>query len=153
MLNMSDKYCSADVAAEMIQNGEVIGVSGFTISGYPKLVPSALAKRAEKLHAEGRPFSVTLFSGASTGESCDGVLARSNAIAVRAPYQSNAEIRNGANKGLLNYLDVHLGLMGTRVREGYLPTPTTLIIEVAHVYDDGRVILSTSGGNYSGLKI
>ncbi|MCQ2106155.1 MAG: acetyl-CoA hydrolase [Fibrobacter sp.] len=147
MSMLSEKICSAENAAELIHDGEVVGVSGFTISGYPKLVPLALAKRAERLHEEGKPFSITLFSGASTGESCDGALINANAIAVRAPYQSNAAIRSSANKGILNYLDIHLGLMGTRVREGYLPAPTTLILEVAHVYDDGRVILSTSGGN------
>ena len=46
---LSDKICTPEEAAELIQHQEVVGVSGFTLSGYPKLVPKALAKKAERL--------------------------------------------------------------------------------------------------------
>ena len=35
---------SADEAAAMVKDGMVLGVSGFTASGYPKAVPHALAE-------------------------------------------------------------------------------------------------------------
>ena len=41
------KKCDAAAAAEMIQDGDILGVSGFTLAGYPKAVPLALAARAE----------------------------------------------------------------------------------------------------------
>lgn len=138
---------SAEEAAELICDGEVLGVSGFTLAGYPKLVPTALAKRAERLHAEGKPFQVTLFSGASTGDECDGALARAKAIRFRAPYQSNRDLRSAINCGDVFYADVHLGMMGRLVRTGALPRPTTAIVEAADVSADGKIRFTTSCGN------
>ncbi len=131
----------------MIVDGDVLGVSGFTLAGYPKEVPAALAARAEHLHAEGKPFKVTLFSGASTGDSCDGALSRADAISFRMPYQSNPNLRKGINGGSIDYIDAHLGKMGFWVRTGALPAPTVAIVEVTAILPDGRVCLSTSGGN------
>ena len=50
---IASKKCSAADAAAMIDNGAILGVSGFTLAGYPKAVPAALATRAEKLHSQG----------------------------------------------------------------------------------------------------
>lgn len=144
---IEDKKCTADEAALLINDGDVLGVSGFTLAGYPKVVPTALASRAEKLHAEGKPFQVTLFSGASTGDSCDGALARAEAVSFRMPYQSNPALRKAINSGAIKYIDAHLGKMGYWIRTGALPRPTVAIIEVTQILPDGRVCLSTSGGN------
>ena len=141
------KRCSAADAAAMINDGDVLGVSGFTLAGYPKEVPAALAARACMLHAEGKPFKVTLFSGASTGDSCDGALARANAVNLRMPYQSNSSLRKAINAGEIRYIDAHLGKMGYMVRTGVLPAPTVAVIEASAIMPDGRVCLSTSGGN------
>lgn len=141
------KKCSAASAAELINDGDVLGVSGFTLAGYPKAVPLALAKRAEQLHASGEHFQVTLFAGASTGDSCDGALSRAGALKLRMPYQSNPSLRKGINDGSIDYIDAHLGKMGYLVRTGAVPAPTVAIIEVSAIFPDGRVCLSTSGGN------
>lgn len=131
----------------MIKDGDVLGVSGFTLAGYPKVVPTALAERAERLHANGEPFKITLFSGASTGDSCDGALARADAVSFRMPYQSNPALRKAINGGSIKYIDAHLGKMGYWIRTGALPRPTVAIVEVTCILPDGRVCLSTSGGN------
>lgn len=144
---IDSKKCSAADAAAMINDGDVLGVSGFTLAGYPKEVPSALAARAEQMHAEGKTFKITLFSGASTGDSCDGALARSHAISLRMPYQSNSSLRKAINSGEIKYIDAHLGKMGYLVRTGAVPAPTVAIVEVSAILPDGRVCLSTSGGN------
>ena len=144
---ITDRKCSAAAAAELINDGDVLGVSGFTLAGYPKAVPLAIAERAEKIHAEGKPFQVTLFAGASTGDSCDGALARAKAMKFRMPYQSNPSLRKGINDGSITYIDAHLGKMGYLVRTGAVPAPTVAIIEVSAILPDGRVCLSTSGGN------
>ena len=144
---IEDKKCTAEEAALLINDGDVLGVSGFTLAGYPKVVPTALAARAEKLHAEGKPFQVTLFSGASTGDSCDGALARAEAVSFRMPYQSNPALRKAINSGTIKYIDAHLGKMGYWIRTGALPRPTVAIVEVTSILPDGRVCLSTSGGN------
>ena len=144
---ITSRICDAATAAEMIQDGDILGLSGFTLAGYPKAVPSALAARAQKLHEQGQHFKVDLFSGASTGDSCDGALARAEAINLRMPYQSNASLRKGINSGSIRYIDAHLGKMGYLVRTGAVPAPTVAIIEVSAILPDGRVCLSTSGGN------
>ena len=46
MKSLSQKIMSAVEAADLIKNGECIGISGFTLSGYPKAVPEALAEKA-----------------------------------------------------------------------------------------------------------
>ena len=75
-----NRTMSAAEAAELIQHGEVIGASGFTPAGYPKAIPVALAEKARREHAAGREFSITLYTGASTGDELDGELARAGAI-------------------------------------------------------------------------
>lgn len=39
---------TADEAADMIQNGQIIGFSGFTAAGAAKAVPFALAQKARR---------------------------------------------------------------------------------------------------------
>ncbi len=145
--DIASREMSAEEAAELIRDGEVLGVSGFTLAGYPKAVPVALAKRAKAFHEARKPFQVTLFSGASTGDECDGELARANAVKWRAPYQSNKDLRNAINRGDVFYTDAHLGVMGRLVRSGFLPKPTTAIVEATKVTADGKIWLSSSCGN------
>ena len=46
-----NKITAAEAAA-LIQNGDTIGLSGFTPAGVPKSVPAEIARKAEKEHAE-----------------------------------------------------------------------------------------------------
>ena len=50
-----NKITAAEAAA-LIQNGDTIGLSGFTPAGVPKSVPAEIARKAEKDHAEGKEF-------------------------------------------------------------------------------------------------
>ena len=77
----------------MINDGDVIGCSGFTPAGAAKEIPTALARRAKAEHKNGREFKLGVITGASTGDSLDGELARANAVKFRTPYQSNADLR------------------------------------------------------------
>ena len=45
---LKSKVMSADEAAEFINNGDRVGMSGFTGAGYPKGLPTAIAKRAKE---------------------------------------------------------------------------------------------------------
>ncbi|RKJ09955.1 acetyl-CoA hydrolase, partial [Butyricicoccus sp. 1XD8-22] len=45
--SLLDKVTSAEKAASMIQDGNVVGMSGFTRAGDAKVVPLALAERAK----------------------------------------------------------------------------------------------------------
>ena len=73
---MGFRFISAAEAASLIKNGDTIGLSGFTPAGTPKAVTPEIAKIAEAEHAKGNPFKINILSGASTGDSCDGVLTR-----------------------------------------------------------------------------
>ena len=55
---MTYKVMSADEAAAFVNNGDIVGFSGFTPAGCPKEVPTAIAKRAEAAHAEGKEFKI-----------------------------------------------------------------------------------------------
>ena len=84
---MSIRIISAEEAAATINNNDNVAFSGFTLAGSPKVVPAAIAKRALLEHEAGRQFKIGMFTGASTGDSCDGELARANAVKFRTPFQ------------------------------------------------------------------
>mgnify|MGYP001143468399 CR=1 FL=1 len=122
---MALNYISAAEAASLIKHGYNIGLSGFTPAGTAKAVTAELAKIAEAEHAKGNPFQIGIFTGASTGDSCDGILSRAKAIRYRAPYTTNADFRKdrdgiaelnnpqqrGANQQTGDDLAHHLGCL------------------------------------------
>ena len=55
---LADKVMSAEEAARFINPGDNVGMSGFTGSGYPKAVPTALANRIEAAHDAGEDLSL-----------------------------------------------------------------------------------------------
>ena len=144
---MAYNYLTAEQAAELINNGDIIGFSGFTPAGCPKEVPSALAKRAEQFHAEGKEFKIGMYTGASTGDSTDGALARANAVSFRTPYQSNKDMRTSLNTpGATEYFDMHLSQLAQELRYGFLPKPNVAIIEACDLTEDGEIVLTSGVG-------
>lgn len=133
-------------AADIIKNGDNIGLSGFTAAGTPKVVTEALAAKAEKEHAEGRPFKVNIFSGASTNDHVDGALARANAIGTRTPYQSCPDLRKRINSHDAHYFDLHLSELAQKVRYGTFGDIDIAIIEAVRVSDNGEILLGTGLG-------
>ena len=108
---MAFNYLTAEEAAQMIKNGDTIGLSGFTAPGTPKAIPEAIAHKAEAEHAEGREFKINLYTGASTSDHVDGALSRANAINRRAPYQNVPDLRKRINCHDVHYFDRHLSEM------------------------------------------
>jgi succinate CoA transferase len=143
---MAYKKMSAEEAASLINNDDVIGFSGFTAAGCPKAITLALAKKAEEEHAKGKPFKVGMFTGASTGDSIDGVLARAHAIKFRSPYQSNKDLREALNTHDAHYFDLHLSELQQYLRYGFLPAPRIAILEASGITDDGKVYLTSAVG-------
>ncbi len=137
---------TADEAAALIQDGQTLGVSGFTPAGAAKVVPRALAVRARAEHLAGRPFKVAIVSGASTGDSLDGELARADAISWRTPYQSNKSLRESINAGRTRFFDMHLSHLPQQVRSGFLGKMDWAVVEACEVTADGEIVLSTSVG-------
>ncbi len=140
-------YITAQEAAEMIKDGDSLGLSGFTAPGSPKVITEALAARAEREHEAGRPFKVNIFSGASTSDHADGVLSRANAINMRAPYQNLPDLRKRINAHDCHYFDRHLSEMAQEMRYGFYGKLDYAIIEAADINDNGEIILGCGLGN------
>ncbi|SFE06453.1 succinate CoA transferase [Succiniclasticum ruminis] len=145
------KFKTAEEAAEMIKDGDCLGVSGFTPSGYPKAVPLALAEKAKKT-----PFKVNVWTGASVGPEIDAAMVEAGCMDRRLPYQTNATLRKAINAGKVRYADIHLSHFAQMARYGFMADRKKIdfaIVEVCKINDlgDGKVglIPTTSMGNSS----
>lgn len=143
---MNFNFISAEEAAHVIKNGDIVGLSGFTPAGSPKAVMAEVAKIAEEKHARGEEFQIGLITGASTGDSCDGTLTRAHALKFRAPYTTNTDFRKAVNNGEINYTDIHLSQVAQRLRSGFLGHVNVAVIEACEITEDGRVYLTAGVG-------
>lgn len=143
---MALRFISAEEAASYINHDEVVGFSGFTPAGAVKAIPVAIGEKAKQEHAEGRPFKIGVITGASTGDSLDGSLARAEAVKFRTPYQSNNDLRNLINAGKADYFDTHLSMVGQNIRYGFLGKINWGIIEACDVTEQGEIVLTTGVG-------
>ena len=138
---------SAEDAAELIPANSTVGMSGFTGSGYPKVVPGALAERIERERAKGNSSRLKVWTGASTGPELDGVLAQADGIEFRLPFNSDPIARNRINKGEMEYLDMHLSQVAPAAWQGALGHLDTAVVEVTSIREDGTLVPSSSIGN------
>ena len=144
---LAERLLTAEQAAELIQPGMTVAMSGFTGAGYPKAVPQALAARMEKASAEGRPFRIKVLTGASTAPELDGALARVEGMELRLPYQSDPNVRERINAGTLNYIDIHLSHVAQHTWFGFFGDINVAVVEAAGILEDGRLVPSSSVGN------
>lgn len=141
-IGLQSRITSAQQAASLIEDGMVIGASGFTRSGDSKAVLAALAEKAEIDHTR-----ITLMTGASLGQGTDGQLATAGAIAMRLPFQSDPVMRTIINEGGLYYIDENLSETAAHIRNGFLPPIDIAIIEAVCIEADGSIVPTTSVGN------
>jgi len=144
---MRSRVMSAADAAALIAPGTTVGMSGFTAAGYPKVVPVALAERIEAAHGAGDPFSIRVWTGASTGPELDGALARAKGIEFRLPYNSDPTAREQINSGQMEYFDIHLSEVAPMAWQGFFGPLDTALIEVTAIHEDGTLVPATSIGN------
>ncbi|MGR6964732.1 acetyl-CoA hydrolase/transferase family protein [Geodermatophilus sp. URMC 61] len=144
---LARKVVPADVAAGHIRHGDTVGMSGFTGAGYPKAVPQALAQRISDAHAAGEPFRVNVWTGASTAPELDGALAAADGIELRLPYQSDPVSRDKINRGLMEYIDVHLSHVAQMAWMGFLGPLDVAVVEISGITPDGDLVPSSSVGN------
>ncbi len=137
---MALKFMTAEEAALLVHHDDNVGFGGFTAAGCPKVVPAAIAKRAEEEHAKGNPFQIGMFTGASTGDSLDGNLARVKAIKFRTPYQSNKDLRTLLNARETQYFDLHLSELAQNLRYGFLGKVDVAIVEASDVTENGEIV-------------
>ena len=140
-------FMTADEAAALVWNNAICGIGGFTPAGSPKDVPTAIARKAQQLHAQGLPFKINMYTGASTGESCDSELAKAHAIGFRTPYQNKKDLRAEINSHGCDYFDMHLSEPAQDIRYGFMPKPDFAILEAADINENGEIILTSAVGN------
>ncbi len=139
-------FVTAEEAASHVNHGDIVSFSGFTAAGCPKDVPAAIAKRAEEHHKQGKEFKIGMYTGASTGDSIDGALARAKAVSFRTPYQSNRDMRAALNAGEVEYYDLHLSALALSLRYGFIKPPKFAILEVSDLKENGEVVLTSGVG-------
>jgi len=137
---------TAEEAARCITHHQTVAFSGFSPAGAAKAIPRALAAYAEQEHEIGNPFQIGVITGASTGRSLDGALARAKAVLWRTPYQSDSDLRELINRGRTRFFDMHLSLLPQYIRYGYLGNIDWAVVEVCDVTDAGELVLTASVG-------
>ena len=130
---------SAAAAAERIDPGAVLGVSGFGSVGYPKLVPEALADRSAV------DLDLTVVSGGSVGPEIDEALVEAGALARRHPFTARAPCREAVNDGTVAFHDNHVAAVADEVRFGGLPSPDWAVVEAVAVGPDWLVPTTSVG--------
>lgn len=145
-LALHDRVMTADQAAALINNQDVVAMSGFTGAGYPKEVPQALARRIAALKEKGEGLRINLWTGASTAPELDGALAEVDGVDMRLPYQGDPVARKRINAGDMHYMDYHLSDVAPLARYGFLGKINVAVIEVTAIREDGSLIPSSSVG-------
>ena len=138
---------SAAEAAALIPAGANVGMSGFTGAGYPKALPQAIAARAKAEHAQGKPYKINVWTGASTAAECDGLLAEAHAVGQRLPFNTDPTARKAINEGEIDFIDMHLSHVAQHAWFGFFGHMDVAIVEVLGITPDGLLIPSTAVGN------
>jgi len=140
--SLLDKVITAEQAAQLFENGMIVGSSGFTKAGDSKVVLPALADRAKT-----DPLKITLITGASLGHGTDGKLAEAGVLAKRMPFQVDRTLRGKINSGEVLFIDQHLSETAELLHNKNLASVDIAVLEVAAIEADGSIIPTTSVGN------
>jgi len=141
LTSLRDKVMTADEAAALIENGMIVGASGFTKGGDTKVVLKALANRAKN-----EELKVTLLTGASLGHGTDADLAESGVLHKRLPFQVDTVLRKNINAGNVLFIDLHLGESAESIVNETFKIDVA-VLEVTEILEDGSIIPTTSIGN------
>jgi succinyl-CoA:acetate CoA-transferase len=148
MKSLWNKIVDAEVAASLIKDGMIVGMSGFTRAGEAKVVPLALAERARR-----EPFKITLMTGASLGSDIDRMLTEAKALSRRLPFQGDPTLRAAINRGEVMFIDQHLSETVEMLRSRQMGPVDVAVIEVCGITEDGGLIPTTSIGNSATFAI
>ncbi|PWR19656.1 acetyl-CoA hydrolase/transferase family protein [Zavarzinia compransoris] len=146
--SLHDRVVSADEAAALIEDGMIIGMSGFTRAGEAKAVPLALAERAKR-----QPMKITLMTGASLGNDLDKTFAEAHLLSRRLPFQSDPAMRKAINAGEVMFIDQHLSETVEMLRSNQLGPIDYAIVEAIAITEDGGIVPTTSVGNSATFAI
>lgn len=146
--SLKDKIMSADQAASLIEDGMIVGMSGFTRAGDAKAVPVAMAARAAN-----DPFQITLITGASLGHDVDKILTEAHILARRMPFQVDRTLRAAINRGEVMFIDQHLSETVEQLRSNQIGSIDYAVVEALAITESGGIIPTTSVGNSASFAI
>lgn len=132
--SMLNRVQTADQAAQFIQSGMTVAMSGFTLVGYPKAVPTALVE-------SGHACRLTVIVGASAGDEVDGAMVRAGLVSRRFGFQNNKSMRQAINAGQVEYLDMHLSDLPRLIDQHCAPDIDVAVIECSAIVErDGEIV-------------
>ncbi len=138
---LMDRVSSPEEAATIIKHGMTIAVSGYTPTGYPKVIPGELVKRA----ASGEALNLTLF-GVSVGPEIDRELTKAGIISRRLPFQGNNTLSKAVNERKISYAEAPLGKVPQQLKNGFFGDIDVAVIETLLVTEKGWIVPTTSVG-------
>ena len=136
--SLSGKVKTAEEAAQLIHSGMTVGMSGFTLVGYPKAIPQALVQ-------SGHAKDLTICIGASAGDDLDGAMVRAGLVKRRYSYQSNKDMRAAINSGTVAYNDMHVSQFPLFVNYGIGPQIDVAVVECSAVTEHGLIPTASVG--------
>ncbi|KIY43787.1 acyl-CoA carboxylate CoA-transferase [Fistulina hepatica ATCC 64428] len=153
------KLAKPEDLAPLFKSGDYVGFSGFTGVGYPKVVPTAIADRVERLGLQSDDSTKTrfnLFVGASCGAEVENRWAKNDMIARRYPHQVGKDIAKGINAGRINFADKHLSMFPQDLTYGYYSLHKKhgdprhpldwALVEATAITEDGWIVPGASVG-------
>jgi len=139
---LESKVMSADEAAKLVHGKMNLVTSGFTMAGYPKDVPMAIARRAKA----GEEMDLTLITGASVGPELEESLLDAGVVKRRFPYQTNDKMRRAINEGKVEYADLILSHLPFQLHYGIFGEIDVAILEACMIDEEGNIYPTTSVG-------
>ena len=146
--SLLDKVTTPEAAADLIKDGMVVGMSGFTRAGDAKAVPIAMAAKAKE-----QPFNITLITGASLGHDIDRMLTEAGVLARRMPFQVDRTLRAAINRGDVMFIDQHLSETVEHLRSNQLGPIDYAVVEATAISEEGGIVPTTSIGNSASFAI
>ncbi len=135
--SLKNKIMTPEQAAALIKSGMCVGMSGFGVVGYPKLVPEALSRMKNAAQLK-------VFTGATPGPEVDDAMVEAGLVSCRAPYQGSKRLRDAVNNEEVSYLDMHLSHLPTHLnRWGNMVD--VAVIECAAVTEEGLIPTTAVG--------
>jgi len=158
--SLRNKVCQAEDTIQHFKDGQILGWSGFTGVGMPKVVPLTVARHVEKLIADGQgfvnpntpnaeptsPMAFHLFTGASTSSATEDVWAKLGMMRVRAPFQSGKILNKKLNTNQVHFFDTHLSKFPQQLMWGNMIKPQDKFAQpIRYPEGDGRARARTDG--------
>lgn len=132
---------SAEIAADIIQNGMTVAMSGYAMAGYPKAVVKELVRRKQS----GEHLTIGLITGANVPW-LDETLGNEQMISTRAPMVASRVLSSQANSGAVRYIEQQMNRMPRLLRNGSFGKIDVAVIEALGFDEDGSLIPTTSVG-------